>query len=122
MSRKKRIDAPADLISVAAHPRARQSIRRTRAGVALAAFGLVLFLSLSSGVPGEEAALRALIAGLIGNLAGYACALAVWRALIMAEIKAAGEKHRERQAALRERAAELIEAERRARAEKAAAT
>jgi hypothetical protein len=123
--KKKNAEAPeaaATTISVAAHPRARQSIRRTRARVALAAFGLVLFLSLSSGVPGEEAALRALIAGLIGNLAGYACALAVWRSLIMAELKLAGEKHRERQEAARERAAELIEAERQARAEKAAAS
>jgi type VI protein secretion system component VasK len=119
---KKRAEDASTAISVAAHPRARQSIRRTRARVALAAFGLVLFLSLSSGVPGEEAALRALIAGLIGNLAGYACALAVWRALIMAELKVAGERHRERQRAAAERAAELIEAERQARAEKAAAS
>jgi type VI protein secretion system component VasK len=121
--KKKNAEAPdgaAKVISVSGHPRARQSIRRTRARVALAAFGLVLFLSLSSGVPGQEAALRALIAGLIGNLAGYACALAVWRTLIMAELKVAGEKHRERQAAARARAAELIEAERQARAEKAA--
>ena len=126
MSKKKKAaDAPeaaGTTISVAAHPRARQSIRRTRGGVALAAFGLVLFVSLKSGVPGQEAALRALIAGLIGNLAGYACALAVWRSLIMAELKLAGEKHRERREAARERAAELIEAERKARAEKAAAS
>ena len=124
MSKKnKGAKAPADAaktISVAAHPRARQSIRRTRAWVALGAFGLVLFLSLSSGVPGQEAALRALIAGLIGNLAGYACALAVWRALIMAELKVAGDRHRERREAALERAAEMVEAERTARAEKAA--
>ena len=121
---KKGAEAPdaATTISVAAHPRARQSIRRTRARVALVAFGLVLFLSLSSGVPGQEAALRALVAGLIGNLVGYACALAVWRSLIMAELKLAGDKHRKRRQAARERAAELIEAERQARAEKAAAS
>jgi hypothetical protein len=115
---KKGAETPdaAKTISVAAHPRARASIRRTRARTALAAFAIVLFLSLNSGVPEQEAALRALIAGLVGNLAGWACALAVWRSLVMAELKVAGDAHRARV----ERAAELVEAERRARAEKAA--
>ena len=86
-------------ISVAAHPRARVSIRRTRARAALVAFGLVLFLSLSSGVPGEEAALRALIAGVVGNLAGWACALAVWRALVVAELRVLEKARAERRRA-----------------------
>ena len=83
-------------VSVAAHPRARASIRRTRGWTALAAFGLVLWLSLSAGVPGEEAALRALAAGLAGNVAGWACALAVWRQLVVAELRVAEEARRER--------------------------
>jgi hypothetical protein len=119
--KKKDAEAPENAVSVSAHPRARASIRRTRARVALVAFGLVLFLSLNSGVPGQEAALRALIAGLVGNLVGYACALAVWRSLIMAELKLAADKHRRRMEAAAERAAELIEAERKARADKATA-
>ena len=57
---------------VAAHPRARASIRRTRARTALVAFALVLFLSLQAGVPGQEAAMRAVLAGLVGNLVGWA--------------------------------------------------
>jgi uncharacterized membrane protein YccC len=105
-------------VSVAAHPRARASIRRARARTALAAFAIVLFLSLNSGVPGEEAALRALVAGLVGNLVGWACALAVWRSLVMAELKVAADRHRARV----DRAAELVEAERKARADKAAAS
>lgn len=100
MSKKKKTeaDAPeaAKTVSVAAHPRARVSIRRIRARTALAAFGIVLFLSLNAGVPGQEAALRALVAGLVGNLAGWACALAVWRSLVMAELELAREKHRAR--------------------------
>jgi type VI protein secretion system component VasK len=108
----------APTVSVAAHPRARASIRRTRARTALAAFAIVLFLSLNSGVPGQEAAVRALVAGLVGNLMGWACAIAVWRSLVVAELKVAGEKHRARV----ERAAELVEAERKARADKAAAS
>lgn len=108
-----------DGISVAAHPRARASVRRTRAGVALIAFALVLFLSLKSGVPGQEAALRALVAGLVGNVVGWACALAVWKSLIMAELKAAHDAHVERERARQERlerAAELVAEEQRARA------
>ena len=103
---KKDADAPAEAkpggVSVAAHPRARASIRRTRARTALVAFGLVLFLSLSSGVPGQEAALRALVAGLVGNLAGWACALAVWRALVLAELRAVENARAERRRAAAE--------------------
>jgi hypothetical protein len=101
--KKKKKDEPGAaspaVISVAAHPRARASIRRTRARTALGAFAIVLFLSLSSGVPGQEAALRALIAGLVGNLVGWGCALAVWRALVLAELNIATEAHKERQRA-----------------------
>jgi hypothetical protein len=97
-------------ITVAAHPRARASIRRTRARTALAAFAIVLFLSLNAGVPGQEAALRALVAGLVGNLAGWACALAVWRSLIMAELKVAADERRERRRAAAEAAAERVTA------------
>jgi type VI protein secretion system component VasK len=121
MSKKKNKDAAAGTgdqatkaVSVAAHPRARASIRRTRARTALVAFAIVLYLSLSSGVPGEEAALRALIAGLVGNLMGWACALIVWRALVLAEIKVVGDARRERQRAGAEAAAE--------KADKAAST
>ena len=100
MSKKKKSDAEAPeaatTVSVAAHPRARGSIRRIRARTALAAFGIVLFLSLNAGVPGQEAALRA--------LAGWACALAVWRSLIMAELQVATEARIERRRAAAEAA------------------
>ena len=124
MSKKKdkkgAADADATAISVAAHPRARASIRRTRARTALIAFGLVLFLSLQSGVPGQEAAIRALVAGLVGNVVGWACALAVWRSLVLAEIKVAADARQERQRARAEAAVKAAEAERAARAAKAA--
>ena len=102
MSKKKK-DAPeaekAAGISVAAHPRARASIRRTRAWTALLAFGLVLALSLSSSVPAQDVALRALVAGVVGNLAGWACALAVWRQLVLAELRVVEEARAERRRA-----------------------
>jgi hypothetical protein len=126
MSKKKKqgAEAPegaAAVISVKAHPRARASVRRTRARTALAFFAIVLFLSLNSGVPGQEAALRALVAGLVGNLVGWACALAVWRALVMAEFKVATEAYNERMRERAEAAAERVAAEKAAKAERAAA-
>jgi uncharacterized membrane protein YccC len=114
-------EGAATVISVGAHPRARASIRRTRARTALAAFGIVLFLSLNAGVPGEEAALRALLAGLVGNLVGWACALAVWRSLVMAELKVATDAYHARTKAAAEAAAERAAAEQRAKAERQAA-
>jgi uncharacterized membrane protein YccC len=114
-------EGAATVISVGAHPRARASIRRTRARTALAAFGIVLFLSLNAGVPGEEAALRALLAGLVGNLVGWACALAVWRSLVMAELKVASDAYHARMTARAEAAAESAAAERAAKAERQAA-
>jgi hypothetical protein len=93
-------------ISIPAHPRAQRSIRRIRARTALAAFVLVLFLSHRSGVPGQEAVMRALLAGLIGNLAGWGCALAVWRQLVLAEVRLVETARRERRRAQAEAAAE----------------
>lgn len=118
MSRKKKQQAPATgapvAITVAGHPRARASIRRTRARTALAAFALVLLLSLNADVPAQEAVLRALVAGLVGNVAGWACALAVWRQIVLAQVRLAGE-------AREERARARVEAAEAARAEAAAA-
>ena len=81
------------------------SIRRIRGWTAIAAFAIVLLLTLNAGVPGQEAALRALVAGLVGNLAGWACALAVWRQLVLAELRVAEERHRERRQAAADAAA-----------------
>jgi hypothetical protein len=119
--KKKGGAAPEGTISVSAHPRARASIRRTRARTALAAFAIVLFICLSGSVPPQEAFLRALVAGLIGNLVGWACALAVWRSLIMAELKVATDAYQARMKARAEAAAEAVAAEQRARAERQAA-
>jgi hypothetical protein len=124
MSKKKKgedAEAPAKVVSVGAHPRARASIRRTRARTALVAFALVLFLCLNAGVPAQEAALRALVAGLVGNLVAWACALAVWRSLVLAELEAATQAYNERVRAANEAAAEKAAAEAARKAEAAAA-
>ena len=104
--KKKGADEPAvAAVSIAAHPRAKSAIRRARARTALAAFGIVLFLSLHAGVTGQEAALRAVVAGLVGNLVGWACALAVWRQIVVQELRSVEDARRERAQARAEAAA-----------------
>ena len=93
-------------ISIPAHPRAQRSIRKIRARTAIGVFLLVLILSHRSGVPNQEAVMRALLAGLIGNLVGWGCALAVWRQLVMAEVRLVENARRERRRAQAEAAAE----------------
>lgn len=100
-------EAAVKAVSISAHPRARASIRRTRARTGLVAFGIVLFLSLNADVTAQEAAVRALVAGLVGNVAGWACALAVWRQLVIAELRVVENARTERKRAAAEaRAAE----------------
>jgi hypothetical protein len=95
--KKKGADESAtNVVSIAAHPRAKSSIRRARARTALAAFAIVLLFSLHAGVPGQEAVLRAVLAGLVGNLVGWACALAVWRQIVLQEIRMLHEARLER--------------------------
>jgi hypothetical protein len=100
-------DGTAVVVSVANHPRAKGSIRRARARTALFAFMVVLFLSYKGGVPGQEAVVRAVIAGLVGNLIGWGCALALWRQIIVQEVRVIEDARRER---ARARAEELAAA------------
>ena len=83
--------APVAEVSVANHPRAVASIRRARARVALAAFALVLILCLHAGVPGQAAVLRALVAGIAGFVGAWMIALALWRQVVLAELRHAQE-------------------------------
>ena len=114
MSKKKDKGAEASepagvAVTVANHPRAKASVRRIRARTALFAFALVLFLSLQGSVPGQEAVLRALLAGIVGNLIGWGCALALWRQIVVQEVRMAEEARRERARARAEAAAAAAE-------------
>jgi uncharacterized membrane protein YccC len=79
-------------ISIAAHPRAATSIRRARARTALVAFVVVLLAALHGGVGPQDAILRALVAGVAGNLVAWAVAVALWRQIVLAELRTAREK------------------------------
>jgi hypothetical protein len=74
--------------SIASHARAKRSVREIKSWVGLIGFGLALVLSLDASVPLAIAAERALIAGVAGYLVAWACAVAVWRALLAAELHA----------------------------------
>lgn len=105
-------------VSIANHPRARASVRRARARVALIAFALVLLLCLNAGVPAEEAVLRALGAGVIAHLCTWAIALMLWKQVLLSEVRAAHARRQERRrvqlAAAAERRAALAAEEARA--------
>jgi hypothetical protein len=78
--------------SVAAHPRARQQVRRAKGWGGLAGFGLAAYLSHKAGIPFSQLGFRALVAGVAGYLLAWACAVTVWRHLVLAELRAAHEQ------------------------------
>jgi hypothetical protein len=78
--------------SVANHPRARAQVKRAKGWGGLIGFGIAAYLSLKAGVPTADAGLRALGAGVVGYILAWACAVAVWRHLVVAELRAAYER------------------------------
>ena len=73
-------------IRLTAHPRARRDIAMAKGWGGLAAFGVVLFLSLRASVPLTDGLWRALIGGMTGYVLAWGAAVAVWRHVALAEI------------------------------------
>jgi hypothetical protein len=80
---------PAAGPSVAAHPRASYQVRRAKGWGGIAGFALAAYLSYKAGVPTFDLGLRALVAGIVAYMLAWACAVTVWRQLVLAEIRAA---------------------------------
>lgn len=80
--------------SIAAHPRASYQVRRAKGWGGLIGFGLAAYVSYTAGVPLFDLGLRSLIAGIAGYMLGWACAVTVWRHLVLAELRAAVERGR----------------------------
>lgn len=78
--------------SIANHPRARAQVRRAKGWGGLLGFGIAAYLSLKAGVPAAQTGLRALGVGVAGYLLAWACAVAVWRHFVVAELRAAYER------------------------------
>lgn len=79
-------------LSLRSHPRASISIRRWKARAALGGFALSALASTSAGAPLDTTLGRALLAGVVANLAGWFLAVALWRHVLRAEMKAAIDK------------------------------
>jgi hypothetical protein len=97
-------------VSVRSHPRAARAVRRARAYAGLAGFLLTLLLSLSAHVPAQDALVRALIGGIALNLIAWRLSIAIWRQLIIGELRARHAELVERRNALAEAAAEAAAA------------
>ncbi|HUA47944.1 MAG TPA: hypothetical protein VMA77_22090 [Solirubrobacteraceae bacterium] len=78
--------------SLAAHPRASYQVRRAKGWGGIAGFALAGYFSYKAGVPYFDLGMRALIAGIVGYMLAWACAVTVWRHLLVAELKTAVER------------------------------
>ena len=76
-------------IRIADHPRAMRQIELARGWGGIGCFLFVGLVSLQSSVPPLDAGVRALLAGVVGYVAGWGLSLMVWRHLALAEAAAA---------------------------------
>jgi len=79
--------------SVANHPRARYQVRRAKGWGGIAGFAIAAYLGYQAGIPTVDVGERALAAGIVGYMLAWACAVTVWRHLVLAELKAALERN-----------------------------
>jgi hypothetical protein len=91
-------------VSVVAHPRARRSIRRLRAGAGLIGLIGVTVLSLRAGVPEFDAVLRGLAGGVAAHFVAWLAGIVAWRHLVLGELIAHREAHEARVRELHEEA------------------
>jgi hypothetical protein len=91
---KKGAGSASTAISVAAHPRASAAVKRAKGFGGVGGFALAAYLSHKAGVPAEQTGARALAAGIAGYIVAWACAVTVWRYLVLAEFRAAVESGR----------------------------
>jgi hypothetical protein len=78
--------------SVANHPRARYQVRRAKGWGGIAGFGIAAYLGYQAGIPTFDIGERALAAGVVGYMLAWACAVSVWRHLVLAELRAAVDR------------------------------
>jgi hypothetical protein len=96
--KKSKAEGKPAMLSVAAHPRAGAQVRRAKGWGGLAGFAIAAFLSIQAGVPTDQIGLRALGAGIAAYLVAWACAVTVWRYLLVAEVAVLTERYEQAQA------------------------
>ena len=82
--------------SVANHPRAAASVRRIKGIGGLVGFGIAALLAHSAGLPATSVLVRALLVGVGGYFLAWGCAVAVWRQIVLAELRMIFDLHQER--------------------------
>jgi hypothetical protein len=90
--------AAGNVVSVASHPVASAQIRSLKAWGGLIGFCAAALLSLKANVPMVSLGARSLAAGVGGYIVAWACAVTVWRALVVAEVRAQSERRAARSA------------------------
>jgi hypothetical protein len=80
--------------SVASHPRAAAQVRRAKGWGGIGGFVIAAYLGHKAHVPADQVGLRALAFGVAGYLVAWACAVTVWRHLVLAEMRALVESGR----------------------------
>lgn len=93
-------DADVGRPSVANHPRARASVRRIKGIAGLLCFGIAALLAHSAGLSTTSMLARALLVGIGGYFVAWACAVAVWRQIVLAELRMIFDLHQEHVRAL----------------------
>jgi len=78
--------------SVAGHPRAAAQVRRAKGLGGVGGFALAALLGLKAGIPPDQVGERALGAGVAGYMLAWACAVAVWRHLVLAELRTLADR------------------------------
>jgi hypothetical protein len=86
--------------SVANHPRAAASVRRAKGLAGLAGFAITALLAHSAGLAATSVLERALLVGIGSYLLAWGCAVAVWRQIVLAELRMIFDLHQEHVRAL----------------------
>ena len=94
-------------VSLKAHPRAARSIRLVKGYVGLGACLFAGYVSWRAGTVLVDVALRALLWGVAAYMLAWALSVQVWRHLVIAEVRAAERRWRERGAAVSPDSAQL---------------
>ncbi len=81
--------------SVANHPRAAASVRRMKGLGGLAGFAIAAYLAHKAGLSTTAVLERALLVGVASYLLVWACAVAVWRQIVLAELRMIFDLHQE---------------------------
>lgn len=89
-------DQTPNLVGLAEHPRAADSIRQIKAWGGLIGFGGVVAYSYMSGMPLPDALLRGVIAGVIAQMLAWIAAVVLWQHLLDGEASATVRQARER--------------------------